>query len=317
MSDIGKRIHSDWYEIRQVYDNVFDLDAYLKLDNNLLKGAQSGLRLSVEEGVIQYKIDIITQAQEFIEALKFDTRHFDDIHGKVAEVSTLLFVTLIQRLFTSGLSLSRQAEVEPEAMNEVKEKDIKVIMEELKAMAAEDPNFIQRQEVKNILLQFKIYQKELEEVRRLKANIPKEKLPAFLANFQKIYKEINRKVQDNYNQIIGEEIQTELPPPPPGDLRKYNLKQAEKILSQEGEIISKLRSQFLFADAERYNTRDIFESALADMNLLRSIVAKEKGLYGLWEPINDGATVVAKGFSEELILRLGRLLANRSDLTRP
>jgi len=184
-------------------------------------------------------------------------------------------------------------------------------------MAAEDPTFTQKQEVKNILLQFKIYQKELEEVRRLKANIPKDKLPAFLANFQKTYKEINRKVQDNYNQIIGEEIQSELPPPPPGDLRKYNLKQAEKILIQECEIMSKLRSQFLFADAERYNTRDIFESALSDMNQLKSLINKEKGLFSLWETAHDGATVVAKGFSEELILRLGRLLANRSDIARP
>ncbi len=310
--DIDKRIHSDWFELRQIYDNVFTLDEYLHLENSTLKSAQEELRLSVEEGLLQYKTALLSGAQEFIEALKFDTRHFDQLENQTTKISLLLFIILIQRLFATGnTALSRQEQTESSVNEEMKEKDLKVIMEELRKMAADDPSFTQRQEVKTILLQFRIYQKELEELKKLKANIPKDKLPSLLANFQKTFSVINQKIQDNYNKIMEEEIRVEVTAPPPGDLRNYQLKEMAPLMLKQGEAASKLRSMFQFAKEERYNTRDIFSNSLKEIETLRSLFVQERGLMGRWEQKADGAILVSKGFSEEVTIRLGKLLSNR------
>jgi hypothetical protein len=312
MSDSARRIHSDWFELKEVYDNIFSLDDYLKLETSLLEEARTGLRLSVEEGVLQYKGQLLRAAREFIEALKFDTRHLDQLPRQSRQMSLLLFIILIQRLFTTGqVALSKQEPVDNSVAEEMDEKDIKVIMEELRKMAAADPDFSQRQEVKTILLQFKIYQKELEDLNKLKTSIPREKLPGLTANFQKTFEEINRKIQDNYNQIIQEKIKAVQPPPAPGDLKQYKLNELTPILLKQGETAAKLRTLFLFAGEERFNTRELFETALTIPSQLNELFRLERGLMARWEPRQGGEVLVAKRFSEELILRLGKLIGNR------
>jgi hypothetical protein len=312
MSDSARRIHSDWFELKEVYDNIFSLDDYLKLETSLLEEARTGLRLSVEEGVLQYKGQLLRAAREFIEALKFDTRHLDQLPRQSRQMSLLLFIILIQRLFTTGqVALSKQEPVDNSVAEEMDEKDIKVIMEELRKMAAADPDFSQRQEVKTILLQFKIYQKELEDLNKLKTSIPREKLPGLTANFQKTFEEINRKIQDNYNQIIQEKIKAVQPPPAPGDLKQYKLNELTPILLKQGETAAKLRTLFLFAGEERFNTRELFETALTITSQLNELFRLERGLMARWEPHQGGEVLVAKRFSEELILRLGKLIGNR------
>lgn len=310
--DIDKRIHSDWFELRQVYDNVYTLDEYVRLETPLLSEAKERLRLSVEEGLLQYKFALLGDAEEFLEALKFDTRHFDQLKNQTQKISLLLFLILIQRLFVTGsTALRRQEPTESLVNEEIKEKDLKVIMAELRNMAAEDPAFTQRPEVKTILLQFRIYQKELEELKKLKTNIPKEKLPAFLANFQKTFNEINRKIQDNYNNLMEEETRVEIAPPSPGDLRKYTLKEMAPLMLKEGETAARLRSMFQFAKEERYNTRDIFSNALKVIETLKALLVQERAMMSRWEPAPEGAILVSKGFSEEMIIRLGKLISNR------
>ncbi len=312
MSDSARRIHSDWYELKEVYDNIFSLDEYLKLETPLLEEAKNALRLSVEEGVLQYKGHLLRTSREFIEALKFDTRHLDQLPRQSRLMSLLLFIILIQRLFTTGqVPLSKPEPVDNSMVQEMDEKDIKVIMEELRKMAAADPTFSQRQEVKTILLQFKIYQKELEDLNKLKATIPREKLPGLTANFKRTFEEINRKIQDNYNQIIQEKIKAVQPPPAPGDLKQYKLNELTPLLVKQGETASKLRSLFLFAGEERFNTRELFESALTITSQLEELVRWDRTQMSRWEPRPGGEVVVAKRFSEELIIRLGKLIGNR------
>lgn len=312
MSDSARRIHSDWFELKEVYDNIFSLDDYLKLNTSLLEEARNSLRLSVEEGVLQYKGQLLRAAREFIEALKFDTRHLDQLPRQSHQMSLLLFIILIQRLFTTGqVALSKPDQGSNSVAEEMDEKDIKVIMEELRKMAAADPDFSQRQEVKTILLQFKMYQKELEDLNKLKTSIPREKLPGLTANFQKTFEEINRKIQDNYNQIIQEKIKAVQPPPAPGDLRQYKLNELTPLLLKQGETAAKLRTLFLFAGEERFNTRELFETALTITSQLNELFRLERGLMARWEPREGGEVLVAKRFSEELILRLGKLIGNR------
>lgn len=304
-----RRIRSDWFDLRQVYDNLKNLHEYLGIDSSHLNNAREELRLSVETGLLQYKHVQLGLTVEFIETLKYDTRHFNQLEYQCIRTTLLLFVILIQRLLVFGIiPLSQPNTPPPVEDGKAQGKDIKQIMEELRRKAMTDPAFAQRNEVKSILLQFKIYQKELEEMQRLKAKVPKEKLSPLLINFQKTFTERNRKIRENYSIVMTKEHETSPTTIPPGNLKKYQLKTMAPLLIKQGEEASRLRSRFQIAQEERYNTRKIFDKALKIVENLRETFSEEEALMGRWEPAPMGAALVSKGFAKELNLCLEKLL---------
>lgn len=315
MMELDKYVHSDWFEIREKYDNVFSLDEYMDLTVPQLEEIIQSIRLSVEEGVLEYKRMIISRILSFIESLKFDTKQFAEI-GDYALLSTkLLYVILLQRLFSTGQIVPgrQEKEKDPEEMEEqYKEKDIKTIMSELSSMVKEDAALIQKQEVKNILLQFKIYQKELEEMNKLKNNIPKEKLPSFLNNFKNTIDGITKKVQDNYSRILKEKSAPAAPVFGRGDLRAHSLSGLTTVFQKQAELGSKIRSRFLFARNERYNTREIFEAATALLSELKDTIKIEESRYRTMAPSESSEILLAKSFSVELVRRIEKNIATRT-----
>jgi len=312
MAELEKVTHSDWFEIRENYDNVFSLDEYLDLPTPELTSLARELRLSVEEGALEYKRKMISLCQNFIESLRYDTRQFSEIGQYALSSTKLVYVILLQRLFAHGQLTPGKSEKESEELQEeFQEKDIKTIMKELQALVREEPSLTQKQEVKNILLQFKIYQKELEEMNKLRANIPKEKLPAFLTNFKNTIDGITRKVQDNYNRLLKEKSAPAATVYPRGDVRFYSLSPLGPVFQKQAETASRIRSHFLFAKNERFNTREIFQTTSGMLTELKDTLGVEEARYRQMEPGDDLRIQLIRSFTAEVIRRIEKNISTR------
>ena len=312
MVELDKIVHSNWFEIREKYDNIFSIDEYFNLSVPELNDLVQSLRLSVEDGVLEFKRKTISQCLNFIESLKYDTKQFAQIGSYALASTRLLYIILIQRLFANGqLTPGKQEKDQNDLQEEFKEKDIKTIMSELQTMVKEDQSLTQKQEVKNILLQFRIYQKELEEMNKLKNNIPKEKLPSFLQNFKNTIDGITGKVQDNYNRLLKEKSAPAAPVFSKGDVRRYALRSLSPAFQKQAETASRIRSRFLYARNERYNTREIFEASLSLFSEFRDTLNVEEALYKQLEPEDSFRVQLIRTFTNELIRRIEKNISTR------
>ena len=311
MQDLERKIHGDWFEIKEIIDEVFEIDEYLDLSGSEMKPLINELRLSVESGILEYKRSVAQKIGDFIESMNFDTKQFAQVENHALILTKLLYTILIERLFASGhLVPGKQEKEEMHLEEKMQEKDIKAIMAELQTMVKEDPELVKRNEVKTILLQFKMYQKELAEMNKLKDNIPKEKLPAFLGNFKNTIAGLTKKIQDNYNQIMEEKAAVETKPDlPKGDLRKYNLSRLAPILLSQAEAVSKIRSRMIFAGEERYHTREAFRPIFSLLEEFRKLIRKEEEHFAAME-LRE-ASLIGKSFSMEIIRRIEKNLNAR------
>ncbi|MBI9101501.1 MAG: hypothetical protein JEY99_03720 [Spirochaetales bacterium] len=308
MVELERKIHGDWFEIREILDDVYAIDEYLNLSTAELNILINDLRLSVESGILEYKRSVVLKTYEFMESMNFDTKQFAMVDKFTLSVTKLLYTVLLEKLFAKGLLVPGKQEKEDVQLGEeFQEKDIKTIMTELQAMVKKEPALVQRNEVKSILLQFKMYQKELTEMSKLKNNIPKEKLPAFLGNFKNTLDGLTKKIQTNYNLILAEKTVVEVKQEhPKGDLRRYNISKLTPLLAKQAEIISNIRSRMLFASEERYHTREAFKSIPSQLEELKKLIRSEEEFFAAME-LREAA-LIGKSFSIEIIRRIEKNL---------
>lgn len=311
MTDLARKVHSDWFEIKQIFDNVFSIDEYLNLSAESLAEINQALRMAVEEGILEYKSAILAGALSFIEALKFDAKQFSGIDGHTVQATKLLYVILLQRLYCTGQMPQAKEKEQEELKKEYQETSIKNIMAELQMLVKEDPSLTQKPEVKNILLQFKIYQKELEDMKKLQANIPKEKLPSFLNNLKNTLEGITKKIEENYNRLLMEKAQPAEAVHSPGDLRNHDMHPLSPLFLAQAELASGIRSRFVFAGDERFQIREVLESAENLLKQLRQEIKTEEKRYREMEPAPEGYVLLAKSFASTIIRRIDKNISAR------
>ena len=311
MSELDRKIHGDWFETKEIMDDVFSLDEYFNLSSLEMTSLINDLRLAVESGILEYKRSVILKTCEFIESMNFDTKQFVLLDKTVLGFSKMLYVVLVERLFTTGhLTTGKQEKEKKELNEEMQEKDIKTIMTELQEMVKKEPALVQRSEVKNILLQFKMYQKELTEMNKLKDNIPKEKMAAFLGNFKNTIDGLTKKIQINFNQILAEKTMVDTAPSfLKGDLRKYNISILTPLVLKQAEIISEIRSRMDFASSEKYHTRDALAPVTGLLEELKALIRKEEEHFAALE-LREAA-LLGKSFSTAIIKRFEKNLSVR------
>ncbi len=300
MEGLTSKIKGDIFDIREKWDSRFDLEEYFSFKPAQLLKIAADLRMSVEEGVVEYKRTKVLSVFTFLESLKYDSRGFDKIPLHIEEISMTLMVALLQRLVATGAV--RVSKPKPQETAEETDEDsgVKQILIDVNTLIKENPDLKTNLSVKNILMQMQIYRKELANLQTLLPNILPEKRPAFLSNFKNSFQRITEKIQAHYQELLKELKRDEPVDFDPDKLSSYDLKQGTSFFVKQIERISELRSVLLFAQTERYKTREF----LLDMVLKReeyiATFSRELGMYGLYEKGNTEGKLISRLFAQEL-----------------
>ncbi len=264
MSDLEKSITSGWYEVRTRLDKPDDLFDYLEISRGDLQTLAEGLRLSVEGGVVEYKRSLLHSVMSNLGTLKYDSKAITDLAPQTKKASYLTVLPILQRLFVFGhIRIPPPPETKEEAEERIEEEtrperpDMKTLISEVREMVKQQPELQNHPEIKKIFLQLKYYNTELEKMKSLEPNIPKEKRPSFAANFQKIFDEIHEKIFNAYRLLISSEKEESRPESKLPILKRYDFSKCEGIYRTQAQEASKLYHTLFFAKKERYQMREI------------------------------------------------------------
>ncbi|MDR1894611.1 MAG: hypothetical protein LBQ61_08005 [Spirochaetales bacterium] len=309
MNEVEKKIHDDWFEIKEKFGNVFSIDQYFNFPPEELEQMCQDLRISVDEGVLQYKISFVNSAINFIDALKFDTKQFSELTKYSFHAGKVLYLILLQRLYCAGNSRMDWGKKDAGQRQKIQETDLKTIWADFLVLVQEQPAIVQKPEAKTLILNFKLYQKEIRQFNNLRGNIPKEKLPAFLANSTKTLQDLNKRIEENYRKLLAglaasDSYSRE-------DLRNYNLSGLAPNFVRQALKCSEVRSALAFAGNERFQIRNILASCSRILQELKQEFLKEEASYRDISGFAGGHLVLAKSFAALLVARIEKNIASR------
>lgn len=299
-----KKIKGDLFDIRENWDSPFNLEEYFSFSPAQMKNTADGLRHSVEEGVVEYKRSVILSVCSFLESLKYDSRGFDKIPMHSEALSKALFTLLLQRQIALGIlkpRKSKQKEKEEEDAAPIEEEDgTKQVLKDLQNILKDKPELKTHPAVKNIFMQVQIYKKELDNMKTLLPNILPEKRQSFYGNFKNTFQKITEKIQDQYQALLSETREPEPVEFNPEDLFCYNIKDFAQFYGKQTESISEIRSALLFAQSEKYKTREALLSLALKREDFLSHFARELGMYSLHEKPNREGKLLSRLFALEI-----------------
>lgn len=314
MEELVRRIKSDWFDIKEASDDVHKLEDVIVLSLDELKKLSSDVRLSVEQGVTEYKSASLAGVYSFIEALQYDSKGFEKLADRGKEFSKLVYLVLLQRLLATGRIEIKDAKTADQAtIDQTPEEGMKEILRDIQERIAKHPDFKLHPSVKNIFMQVNIYKKELANMKQLAPNILPEKSKAFFANFKNTFAGITANIQENYKTILKEEEKEaakEVVHQNP--LKRRDLSPVAPLLFQQAQEFSIIRSTLLFAGRERYKTRDILKQITERKERVSLLITSETKKYKELSPDSGDGRMLSRAFGAELIKVLTRQITRMS-----
>ena len=309
MEDLNKVISGDWYDVRQLLDDHHRYEELLEVAEPEMGMLFEDLRMAVERGTVELKRKTLNGVLTFVDSLQFDARSFQDFDQHIIAMRTTIYLALLQRSFCTGeISPRRLAASDVDPMESaVRQTEFKTIVEYVQKRIADDPSKRNHPLVKNILLQVGMYRRELENMKELAPNIPKEKSAAFTANYKKTFEEITRKVQDNYAGLLKEEEAPAKSEQPKSMFKRFELKGLTSFFSAQAQELTRIRSVLSYAGKERYKTREILSEILKSKERSLSLIEREiKEYERFW--FGHGPEL-AREFAAEIAAYLARRLS--------
>jgi len=309
MDDLEKRVAGDWFDLRENAENPWDLEDYLGLKLQDYISLLQDLRLSVEEGVIEYKRKIINPLFSFLDSMQYDSRGFEDLAGQARSLSPLIYCLLIQRLIARGSLRLRKDEISVQAEREL---GIKEIIQDVNQRIKEDPKNSQHPLIKNIILQVSKYKRELEDMKALSPKIPEEKAKAISENFKKTFDTIHKSIAENYAAYLREEMQQLYEAVKSNPLTKYDVKSISKLYTRQAQEISRLRSTLSFAEEEGYQTRAYLVEMVKNRQSIYRPFKEEVPIYRNLTGSDESTAGLIKAFTSEIIYNLTKQIRRLS-----
>jgi len=305
MDGLEKKVSGDWFDIKNNADDVRELEEYFDLKSQDFAETVQEIRLSVEEGIIEYKRKILFPLFNFLESLKYDSKGFDDLIRYAKKLGPLIYVLFLQRLIARGTVPLKKEKVE---LDNDQKLGIKEIIQDVNDRIQMEQEVAQRQPIKNILAQVSMYKKELENMKKLYPNIPKEKAEAFSDNFKKTFTEINNRIEENYSTFIKEEIQQFHDSLQTNPLSFMDLKPAAKLLFDQAQIVSKIKSTLTYAETEGFQTRASLVGLEQDKEALLRPFQQELKEYKSLADSEEQGLKISSAFCNEIIYNLNKII---------
>ena len=315
-SNTEKKIRGDWSLINSQATDLYTTQDFFAFKADFLKEQLQEINSDVDFGIIEFKRTVLQNIFNFIDSLKYDSKDFDKIGARAANLRYLVYICLIQKFICSGSIRIRKIQTAQVAEEEDKIKDsqrqvametktdFKTVIAEVSRMISEKPELKNNGFVKNILMQVNIYKKELGETQRLAANMPKDKAVGLLNNFKKRMSEIGDRASENFSKL-----QAELNPPPtkPAEgLVSYNLKPMVSLYDEQARAFSMLASRFSLVGEEHYGARDVLIPLLEKKKAYLALIDKELNAFAQIEPFDGGKRRAAMEFTREIVRNLHR-----------
>ncbi len=305
MEGLDKKISGDWFDIKSTADDLWELEEHLELTLPQMETTVEEIRLSVEEGIVEYKRKILLPLFSFAESLKYDSKGFETLVQQAGKLSPLIYVLLLQRLIARGtISLKKDVIT----IDEDRKLGVKESIQDVNDRIKADQAVALHQPIKNILAQVNLYKRELAEMKKLIPNIPKEKSEAFSENFKKTFNEINKRIEENYSSFIQEEIQKYHESLNTNPLTYTDVKPMGKLLLEQARIVSKLRTTLTYAETEGFQTRTVLVNIDTEKEELLKPFNQELKEYKALLGADQEWKKLSKAFSSEIIHNVNRII---------
>ena len=214
-------------------------------------------------------------------------------------------VALIERLISIGAIEAKDIRTDEMPVEDQATDDVKEIIAEIQSRAKQESGFKERPEVKNILIQVSKYKNEMETLRKLTLNAPRDKAAQIVKNSQTTFGEIYASIRRNYQAIIRADMATE-PREVRNPLLKYDLKPLAKVYMDQAQHYLEFRSTVAFVRTEQFRPREALVELSDRGDELRKAVSQEREkLEGI---AGKQTAALARQFATESARALERLI---------
>ncbi len=258
MDLLEKRITSDWIEIREKMGTPVRMKSYLKLDDIKLSPLPDELRGSTMGGIVEFKKRVSGSVFNFLTRLTYTTPNQTEILGIEAELRVLIYVLCLQNQYATGqIKPAKEAEGPLAGANSRNRPPVEEVVAEVKARVLGNSELAKNPHVKNIFMEIQLYQKEFAQFAALSPQIPDDRAPTFFGNYKKRLDGILDNIHAHFRDIRMAED---------AEMRKEFQRQEEelfvapelvKLLSQQAQELTKVRSSIFHALQEGYQIRNI------------------------------------------------------------
>ena len=306
MAELEKRISGDWFELREKAKDFHALLDMLHLSPAELRETATKLRLSVEQGIIEFKRSMLSPVLVALEAARYKSLNGDEMVEQERLLSALLFAVLVQRLLAADL-LPRARPRENGQEVRADSLEVSDIVSAVKMKIKANPAVRSHPAIKNILVQVQVYNKESKKMRELLPMIKPEMRVSFLANFSKTFGGIVGSIRRHYAAFLREEVATSRSTQPEFSLAVLPLKDLAPLLATQAKEVARIRSTLAFAREEKYKTREVLVRLYDSRHQVLGLIEDELKMYRricketLQYDLEACAHEVAVGFRDQIV----------------
>lgn len=299
MSDIARRVRGDWATIRAAAKRADDAAEALGLERDELISQIEPLRLSMEEGAVEYKRAQLDHAFHTLDSARFknlDAKALQAIESRFARV---IYVAMVQRLFADRTLHPRLVKPEDPTPEVDLTPDVNSIIKEMQERVREHPEARNDQPVKNILMLLARYSKELAELKEFSGRASKTAAAAYATNFKKSSQEIFDSIKRNYAEIQARE-RSEASGGPSHVMLRFELEPLIPVLLTQAEFCSAMRSTVAEVRETQYGIREALVEQTGKQAQATELLERERAANLTITGSQDTARELAAAFAHEV-----------------
>jgi hypothetical protein len=306
MAELEKKISGDWIELKEKSNDLYVLLDAIALPQHSLSTVADKLKLSVEQGVVEYKRSLLSPVLVALETARYKSLSGGEMTAHERSLSALLLVTLVQRLLTSELLPMARPPEEKHSFG-VESMQVGTILADVNARIKARPSLRAHTAIKNILMHVQRYNAENQKMRELLPTIKAEMRTSFLANFTRTFEEIIGSIRRQYLSLLQEERAVEKAQREGFSLSLMPLKELSPLLLSQAKEVARIRSTLGHAREEKYKTREVLVRLYDGRHAVLKLIEEEGRVYRricqrmLQYDLDACSLSMANGFRDEIV----------------
>jgi hypothetical protein len=279
MVELARRISGDWIELRETLNDLSACIEQLAVTATELRDEAQRLRLSVEQGILDYKRGRLAPVLSGLETARFRTISQEEMAAHERGLAIMLLTVLVQRLIALDMLTPTQSPGGKPAVH-VEGIPVDAILADLKARVKANPELRARSAVQNILVQVKLYNRENRTMRQLLPTIRPEMRTAFLGNFTRTFTQIIASIRRQYLALLEEQAASERAGHPAFALGLVGLKPLAPLLVNQARELARMRSTLGYARGDKYKTREVLVALYEGRHDALRLIEEERAMCG-------------------------------------
>jgi hypothetical protein len=306
MAELEKRISGDWIELKEKSNDFHTLLEAIALPQHSLTAVADRLKLSVEQGVIEFKRSLLSPVLVALETARYKSLTGGEMTAHERSLSAMLLVILVQRLLCSELLPMSRPPEEKRSFG-VESMQVGTILADVNARIKAHPTLRAHAAIKNILMQVQRYNGENQKMRELLPTIKPEMRTSFLANFTRTFEEIIGSIRRQYLSLLQEEKAAEKARQEGFSLALMPLKELSPLLVSQAKEVARIRSTLAHARDEKYKTREVLVRLYDGRHAVLKLIEEEGRVYRricqrtLQYDLDACSLALASGFRDEIV----------------